>query len=273
LAVIGFDKSGSPQLKHCFMDTGNIFSLAFWASIATFVFNWQKVIFAAHPPGYGLHWDVLWSLSIEEQFYFFYPLLLKRLGDERRLVVFLGGMILLGPLSILLGWQFFPHNNNVLYNSFAAFNLIAMGCLLYLVSERTREFLLRERGKCWLLCFFGFAIIFIFYFHIYVRVDYWWTVLANSFIGIGAFLFLLGGFHLKAFESKLLAVFCFPGKLSYGMYLLHALALYFLWSYLGDKNQFVAFFIFVVATVAIAAPSYRYFEIPDNLFIRKLFRR
>lgn len=45
-------------------------------------------------------WDVLWSLSVEETFYFFVPLLSRFLGGQKRLfVVILLTFIVLGPVS------------------------------------------------------------------------------------------------------------------------------------------------------------------------------
>jgi len=259
--------------QHCFGDPKSITSVILWVSIATFSMNWYKLSLIFHPVNLGLHWYVLWSLSIEEQFYFFYPFLLKKLGGQRNLVLFLALMILLGPLSILAAWQYYPRDNNFFYNSFAAFNMIAMGCLLYLASERYHLMLKTEKRKSLLLCLSGLLILWVVYFHVYVRIDYWWTIWGNNFIGIAAFLFLLGGLHMEFFEKKFWSFLTLPGRLSYGIYLFHSTVLFILWPYLGGLNQWVAFFFFSAATTAVAWLSFRFFEVPANLWVRKVTGR
>ena len=58
--------------------------VAFWLSIATFTFNW---FLAFHPPAaFGLHWNLLWSLCVEEQFYLFFPVFLRKANSKKKLL-------------------------------------------------------------------------------------------------------------------------------------------------------------------------------------------
>jgi len=73
-------------------------------------------------------WDVLWSLSVEETFYFFFPLLCRLLGGRKRL--FVAVMLLfvaLGPLARTL----FSQGNEVWheYSYLGGMDAIALGCL------------------------------------------------------------------------------------------------------------------------------------------------
>ena len=85
------------------------------------------------------------------------------------------------------------------------------------------------------------------------------------------FLFLLGGIHLPILESKYLKIFSLPGKFSYGNYLFHIMAIYFLNAILKEMNIVMAFVVFASAVTAISAISYYYFENPANKWVRKCF--
>jgi peptidoglycan/LPS O-acetylase OafA/YrhL len=68
-----FMPSGSDLYNDYFPIGGDF---GFWFCIPTFMFNWFMTFSTAF---YSNHWLLLWSLSVEEQFYFLYPLGLKKL--------------------------------------------------------------------------------------------------------------------------------------------------------------------------------------------------
>jgi len=73
-------------------------------------------------------WDVLWSLSVEETFYFFFPLVCRALGGRKRLfVVTLLVFVALGPVARAV----FDRGNAVWYeySYLGGMDAIALGCL------------------------------------------------------------------------------------------------------------------------------------------------
>jgi peptidoglycan/LPS O-acetylase OafA/YrhL len=280
---ISFFSENSRAFAYIFKDPATTITPAFWASIATFSFNWYQ-IFSAHvreKHGISMYWGILWSLAIEEQFYLFYPLVLKKLRNERNLIIFLIAVIIFGPLCGKLFAATFPDYPSLEKNSFGSFGFIAIGCLLYLASIRFKTFFSKKRKKSLQFCFAGLFLIGAFYCHVYVSVNYWWFFWGSpafelwipTLLAFGVFLFLLGGLHLDFFNSKYWSIFSWVGKLSYGGYLYLMFVLYLLWPFFTGKNEWVDFFIFVAVTFGLAELSYRYFEVPANLLIRKILNR
>jgi peptidoglycan/LPS O-acetylase OafA/YrhL len=107
------------------------------------------------------NWDILWSLSVEEMFYLFFPLVCFLLGRGKLLVIILLAFVALGPL----GRTAFAHGNGVWqeYSYLAAMDAIALGCLTaLLVGQRrlSRPFLLTmgSVGAALLIFSLGFSL-------------------------------------------------------------------------------------------------------------------
>ena len=283
LMFIYFFPSESHAFELIFKNSNAPPSPAFWVSIATFSFNWYPIFSARmhERNAFGLQWGLLWSLSVEEQFYFFYPFVLKCLRNKRSLIIFLSAFIVFGPISCQIFGYFFPTYPFLEKIYLGDFSFIAMGCLLYLVSASYTEVLSKNKKRCFQFCFLGIFLFFIFYWHQYVSVNDWWffwgpTFLeawAQTFFAFGVFFFLLGGLHLSFFNSNYWSILGRVGKLSYGGYLYHVIILYLLWPFFTRRNEWLNLFILAVGTFALAELSYRYFEVPANLFIRKALSR
>ena len=244
LGLVAWFFPASGPMGFCLKNPDAGFSIPFWGSLATFTFNWYRAFFAHPIHDFGLHWDILWSLSIEEQFYIFYPLALWRVGGNKFLAGWLGFFMLLGPMVRGLGVLLAPDSFYWNLNSFAEFDLIAMGCLLFMTSQSLEKELRERKTAALVLCLAGAFILSKTFMALPTPLDYERRVFGPTFIGSGVFLFLLGGFHLDWFESKFLAGFALPGRLSYGGYLLHPAVLFLLWPLLSAQSEKVAFCVF-----------------------------
>src|SRR6266849_1368397 len=80
------------------------------------------------------NWDILWSLSVEEMFYLFFPFVCFLLGRGKLLVILLLTFVALGPF----GRTAFAHGNEVWqeYSYLAGMDAIALGCLTALFVAR-----------------------------------------------------------------------------------------------------------------------------------------
>jgi peptidoglycan/LPS O-acetylase OafA/YrhL len=85
--------------------------------------NWLEAV-RGYLPG---SWDILWSLSVEEMFYLFFPPTCRLLGRGRGLVVVLCLFVVLGPFARTV----LAHGNEVWheYSYLGGMDAIALGCL------------------------------------------------------------------------------------------------------------------------------------------------
>lgn len=105
-------------------------------SALTFHLNWLEAMHGYLPA----NWDVLWSLSIEEMFYLFFPLacvlLLRWRHGMSVFVLLLLSFVAMGPFA-RVAWTTNPiwQNNSYL----GGMSSIALGCLTALVADRLQS--------------------------------------------------------------------------------------------------------------------------------------
>lgn len=76
------------------------------------------------------NWDILWSLSVEEMFYFFFPLCCLFFGRGKLLLMILFAFIVMGPFARTV----FAYNEVWLeYSYLGSMDAIALGCLTAMI--------------------------------------------------------------------------------------------------------------------------------------------
>jgi peptidoglycan/LPS O-acetylase OafA/YrhL len=82
------------------------------------------------------NWDILWSLSVEEMFYLFFPLVCRLTSKRNLMIPLLVGFVVLGPF----GRTVFTHGNPVWreYSYLGGMDAIAMGCLTAILLRRIK---------------------------------------------------------------------------------------------------------------------------------------
>jgi peptidoglycan/LPS O-acetylase OafA/YrhL len=98
-------------------------------------------------------WDILWSLSIEEMFYLFFPLACRLFGRGRLMSVLLLIFVVMGPI----GRTVFTNGNPVWreYSYLGGMDAIAMGCLTAIALHGRRL----SRARLWTLGGLGTALL------------------------------------------------------------------------------------------------------------------
>jgi peptidoglycan/LPS O-acetylase OafA/YrhL len=232
----------------------------------TFHVNWLEAAKGYLPAA----WDVLWSLSVEEVFYLFFPLLGRWLRKEL-LIFLLAGLVVAGPFARTL-----THNEIWAdYGYLACMDGIALGCLAAIVAAKIRfgdkaNLAMRISGAA--LC------IFIVIFRSWqARLGLYKSGLDVPILGLGTALLVIA--FQQRFEAKVTAghwptsPLRWFGRNSYEVYLTHMLVI---WPTVGifyHTNQPLnsAPLWFIAATILSGVLGYivaRFYSEPVNMVFR-----
>ncbi len=201
-----------------------------------------------------------WSLGVEEQFYLFWPWVVKKINRWIVPLIIVAIMILVGARVIL---HFF-YSDTIIERAlqvtrFHCMLLGALGAILY--KQRHVLFLKITNNKvtqvcCWLLL--GVALVNKFHFA---------SVIDDDLISLIALCMVIGQINVRHRIINLeTGVFDFLGKISYGIYVIHPLLLYGLQKPLAQIqlsapfNYITVYVIVVAGTILLAWLSYTYFE-------------
>ena len=235
-------------------------------SALTFHLNWLEGMKGYLPPA----WDVLWSLSVEEVFYLFFPLMC--LFSKRKEVVYivLIALILIGPLNRL-----FLEDSKVWQSKayLSCMDSIAMGCLFALISHKKKI----AKSLVTTLSIVGAVMVMFVLIHkrgtsFSLLSDFY---LYKTLLSIGVGLLLVAAVRQKLtgpIRTMLLPLIVY-GRLSYEVYLTHVfIVLAGIGLYRKYEVNLELSFIFLAGIVLLSGLlGYwveRYFSTPINQWIR-----
>lgn len=215
-------------------------------------------------------WDILWSLSVEEMFYLFFPLVCCLLGRGRLLVAMLLGFVVLGPF----GRTVFAAGNEVWQETsyLGSMDAIALGCLTAMALSRMQlsRSMLRAAGAL------GVALV-VFILGFSVLADTWGLSrlgLDMTILAIGSCLVIAAAAELQWTSPRLIAPLLNLGRRSYEVYLTHmfiVFAMFALFKAAGSPLAGVP--VFFVAGVLVSGLLgelvARWYSEPMNRLLRR----
>jgi peptidoglycan/LPS O-acetylase OafA/YrhL len=215
-------------------------------------------------------WDVLWSLSVEEIFYLFFPIVCFLFGRGKLLVVLLLTFVVLGPF----GRTVMTHGNEIWQEKsyLGGMDAIALGCLTALfVSRRPlpRSFLLAigSVGTALLIFILGFS----------VRAYSWGfgrTGLDMTVVALGTCLVIITAAQTEWRSPRVFAPFLLLGQRSYEVYLTHMFVvfLFFHLFLMAGKRMMpvpILFIMVILFAALLGELAGRFYSEPMNRWLRK----
>jgi peptidoglycan/LPS O-acetylase OafA/YrhL len=226
-----------------------------------------------HGASLTVAWAVLWSLSIEEAFYFVYPLTAIVLRFEKWLVAVLCIVVLVGPYVRWSGNLYGSYSQAGgaanLFAYLGCFDLMDMGALAAIAAHRWPDRI--PSSSIPYLKATGAALALAAYLFLNVRAH---PAVGPSMAGLGAALMLYGASCPGEASQGPRTWLGRTGSLSYEIYLLHAAIQLLLMEIMprpSGPGSYVVFVVVMAVTYFISAGTARIFSQPANRWIRSRF--
>ena len=215
-------------------------------------------------------WDILWSLSIEEMFYLFFPMLCRFFGRGKLLTGILLVFVVLGPFGRTVLAQGLWKE----YSYLGGMDAIAFGCLTALLVSRThfsRRVLLALAGA-------GAAIL-IFILGFAVQAHRWGledSGLDMTILALGTCMISAAAAQTQWMSPPVLNPLRLLGQRSYEVYLTHMFVVFALFDFFVSRGKPLAavpvLFIAVILTAgALGALVAGFYSEPMNRLLRRRF--
>lgn len=231
----------------------------------TFHLNWLEAQ-RGYLPG---SWDVLWSLSVEEMFYLFFPLFVCVLRGGRWLILFLAIFVALGPFARTL----FTHNALWVEKSYlGSMDAIALGCLTAIGLSKLR---MPRRLSAMVLAIGVSAITLVLCFSdVLNRFGLYRTGLDMTMLAVGTCMVIAATANQRQARTIMLP-FSWFGRHSYEVYLTHMFVVIWLTQLFTALGQPMAWALaWYAATLALTGLlgwiTARWYSEPMNRRLRRI---
>lgn len=212
-----------------------------------------------------------WTIGAEEQFYFLWPLLFKKV--KNKIMIFAGVLIIY--LAVYYFLRYFPNENKYSKIGFLIWSRYPISCMaigglyayLAFIKNAATEKIKRILFTVWVqLTMVGllFTLAFTAYYFKFFNNEIYAILLGYQVCNLA-----VNPKPIFSLESKLLS---YLGKISYGIYMFHPLAIVCaikLCLLLQVTYSFLLYPLSVIIAIALSAVSYRILE---KYFIRKKTR-
>jgi peptidoglycan/LPS O-acetylase OafA/YrhL len=214
-------------------------------------------------------WNILWSLSVEETFYFAFPWVCRLFGGGRLMIVLLLAFVLLGPF----GRSVLAHGNPVWreYSYLGGMDAIAMGCLTAIALHG------RTPSRAWLRLLGVAGGVLLVFCLAFSRTAYVWlperTGLYMSMVGIAASMLIAVAAQTAWRSPRVFLPLLMAGRRSYEIYLTHmfvVIAMAAGFAVLGSAMWAVPVFFVAVIVVSgfLGEAVARFYSEPANRWLR-----
>lgn len=235
-------------------------------AVFTFSVNWLEAR-RGYLPG---AWDILWSLSVEEMFYLFFPPICRLLRPGKLLIAFLLVLVVLGPFARTT----LAHGNEVWreYSYLSGMDAIALGCLTALAVSRFRFSRLMVRFIGGL----GLAIL-VFILAFSLRVTAWGITkhgLDMTILAVGTCMIIACASQTRWRSPWFLRPVVGLGQRSYEIYLTHMFVVFSFFELFVASGKSVAavpalFVLVILASAVLGDLVARFYSEPINSSLRK----
>jgi peptidoglycan/LPS O-acetylase OafA/YrhL len=235
----------------------------------TFHVNWLEAT-RGYLPG---NWDILWSLSVEEVFYFVFPVVCVLLRRGRWLLAFLAAFVVLGPF----GRTILAHNGTWKeYSYLGGMDGIALGCLaaIFCAGRRFSRNTLRALAAGG-LTIMGLGLL--------SSTEAWKQALDRSglymsLLAIGTCMVITAAAQSNWKSPRILLPLAALGERSYEVYLTHMFVVFAFFDWFmaaGHPMSMVPwlFIVTVLVSALLGALVARFYSEPMNAWLRKSERR
>jgi peptidoglycan/LPS O-acetylase OafA/YrhL len=216
------------------------------------------------------NWGVLWSLSVEEMFYLFFPLVARYFSRGYFFVLILLSFVALGPFARTI----FAHGNDIWSDQsyLGGMDAIALGCLAALLVRRVHF------SRALLRAFAALGAALIVAILVGLRFAYVPLItksgLDMTIIALGTCLVIIAAAQTRWPGPRLLAPLLRLGQCSYEVYLTHMFVVFaFFAIFVNYGNPLWAVPLLFVVTIVVAAATgdvvARFFSEPVNRMLRK----